>query len=138
FYGEAGNDTLIGGNQNDLLYGGDGNDTITDTGGTDSIDGGAGNDTLNGSYGDDTIQGGTGADTMDGGYDNDTYYVDNVGDIVNESADGIDSVYASVSFSLVSASAENLYLSGSALDGTGNGLNNIIVGTDAANTLEGN
>ena len=55
FFGEDGNDTLIGGAQDDFLNGG---------AGADSLDGGAGNDTLIGWTGRDTIVGGDGTDQV--------------------------------------------------------------------------
>jgi Ca2+-binding RTX toxin-like protein len=45
-YGQAGNDTLVGGAGSDILDGGDGNDILQGRGGADVITGGAGNDTL--------------------------------------------------------------------------------------------
>ena len=57
------------------------------------------------------MDGGTGADSMDGGFGNDTYIVDNVGDVAAEVAGGIDTVLASVSYTL-SANLENLTLTG--------------------------
>jgi S-layer protein len=64
-YGGAGNDTIISGGGADTLYGDAGNDTIT---GADTVAetlvGGAGNDTLDGDGGLDTMTGGTGSDTF--------------------------------------------------------------------------
>ena len=100
--------------------------------------GNAGNNTLYGQDGHDTIDGGLGADTMYGGVGNDTYYVDNTLDAVIETADeGIDTVISSVSYTL-GFEQENLVLSGkAALNGTGNALNNYIVGNTAVNILNG-
>lgn len=73
---------------------GSGKDTLT---GIENLVGSIHNDTLTGSAvantlegleGNDTLNGGLGADTMIGGDGNDTYYVDNIGDIVDESASG--------------------------------------------------
>jgi Ca2+-binding RTX toxin-like protein len=64
FFGEAGNDHLIGNVQNDILVGGSGNDTL---------EGGGGNDLLIGGLGKDMLNGGAGADLLVGGattYDN--------------------------------------------------------------------
>jgi Ca2+-binding RTX toxin-like protein len=55
FFGEDGNDTLIGGAQDDFLNGGAGNDLL---------DGGAGNDTLIGWTGRDTLVSGDGTDQV--------------------------------------------------------------------------
>ncbi len=51
----VGNDTLFGGEGDDILHGQRGNDTL---------DGGAGDDELYGELGNDTMQGGSGQDTM--------------------------------------------------------------------------
>jgi Ca2+-binding RTX toxin-like protein len=44
------------------------------------------NDTLFGSWGNDIIDGSLGADSMYGGGGNDIYYVDDIGDVINETA----------------------------------------------------
>lgn len=92
---------------------------------------------------------GAGADTMDGGDGNDTYIVDNVGDIVKENFDdalgGIDTVLASVSYSLAPGTfgnkgfgIENLTLTGSAnINATGNAKNNVLIGNGGNNILDG-
>ncbi len=88
--------------------------------------------------GDDTLSGGRGADTMIGGTGNDSYVVDNSHDVVVENpGEGIDSVQSSVTYTLA-ANVENLTLTGtSALNGTGNELDNTIVGNSGKNTLAG-
>jgi Ca2+-binding RTX toxin-like protein len=93
---------------------------------------------LDGGAGADVLDGGAGADTMIGGLGNDTYVVDNVGDVVSESLNqGIDLVQASVSFAL-GANVENLTLTGaSAINGSGNELDNAITGNSAVNELYG-
>ena len=55
FYGEKGNDTLIGGYGNDLLYGDQGNDSLLGGGGDDALFGGSGNDRLFGNDGNDFL-----------------------------------------------------------------------------------
>ena len=118
--------------------------------GNDSILGSAFDDTLLGYSGNDSINGGTGADTMLGGSGNDTYYVDNISDRVYETttisstlnAGGTDKVISSVSFSLAAykgvSFVEHLTLSGTAtINGTGNTLANKLIGTSAANVLNG-
>ena len=84
------------------------------------------------------LDGGTGADVMAGGAGGDIYVVDNVGDVVREFfGEGRDSVLASVSF-VLPEHVENLTLTGNAaINGTGNALDNILVGNDAANVLDG-
>ena len=93
---------------------------------------------LNGRGGNDTLNGGGGADTMAGGAGNDIYVVDNAGDVVTEALnEGTDTVQSSVSFTLGS-NVENLALSGAAgINGTGNGLDNVITGNSGNNTLSG-
>ncbi|MDR6756026.1 Ca2+-binding RTX toxin-like protein [Mycoplana sp. BE70] len=109
--------------------------------------GGNGNDTLIGNSVANVLNGGVGRDTMYGRKGNDTYYVNDPGDIVDESvsgSNGTDTVRSSISFSLantkaVKGSVENLTLLGSrALSGTGNALNNTIVGNSGSNVLSGN
>ncbi|WP_040261690.1 putative Ig domain-containing protein [Pseudomonas massiliensis] len=97
-------------------------------------------DTLVGSAYDDTLDGDLGADTLNGGDGKDVYIVDNPNDVVietNDAATQIDTVEASVSWTL-GANVEYLVLTGySAIDGTGNALRNFITGNDAANVLDG-
>ena len=56
--GGAGNDTLSGGNGNEILLGGEGNDTLYGYGGRDLLIGGLGSDQLYGGTGDDIVAGG--------------------------------------------------------------------------------
>ena len=100
------------------------------------------NNTIVGNSYANTLDGGTGADTLDGGAGNDTYIIDNVLDsIINEpvgtGAGYIDSVFASVTYTLPT-NIENLTLTGRAvIDGTGNDLANNILGNISANLLTG-
>ena len=146
-FGLAGNDTLNGLAGNDFLYGGAGNDILNGGAGDDLLDGGTGNDTLNGGdgndildggIGDDILDGGIGDDTMTGGAGNDVFTVDSILDLVVEGVDpGVDRVNSSISYTLV-ANVENLVLTGAAaINGTGNGLDNVITGNGADNTLDG-
>ncbi len=127
--GGKGNDTLIGGSGADTLDGGDGNDYLFGYNGNDILIGAAGNDTLNGGVGDDTMSGGLG---------DDSYYVDSSLDVVTENLnEGTDTVFSSITYTL-GANLENLTLTGtSALNGTGNALNNVIIGNSANNVLTG-
>ena len=121
------------------ITGTSGADTLNGTSGDDRILGLGGNDTLNGNAGNDFLDGGTGTDTMVGSTGDDTYVVDDPGDIVTESSStgGIDTVLSSVTRTLVT-NQENLTLTGTAaISGTGNTLNNILIGNVAANTLSG-
>ncbi len=76
---------------------------------------------------------------MIGGAGNDVYFVDDAGDVVNETTGlpaDIDRVESDVSF-VLGAGVENLDLNNNAPDGTGNDLANIINGNDAANQILG-
>ncbi len=97
-----------------------------------------GNDTLFGGFGNDTLDGGEGADAMTGGFGNDLYIVDNTNDTVTEKANqGIDTVQSKITYTL-GDNVENLTLTGTEeINGTGNALDNIIVGNSVKNTLTG-
>ncbi len=113
----------------DSLEGGEGNDTIQ---------GGLGADTLIGGEGDDVLDGGSGADSMAGGLGNDRYILGQAGDQVFEAAgEGEDTIEAAVTRTL-GADLEGLILTGSAdIDGTGNGLANLLIGNRGDNVLSG-
>ena len=96
------------------------------------------NNTLIGNKAHNVLDGGKGADKLMGGLGNDTYYVDNKGDKVTEEANaGTDTVISSISY-VLGANLENLTLSGkAAINGSGNGLNNSLLGNASANSLNG-
>jgi Ca2+-binding RTX toxin-like protein len=101
------------------------------------ITGNAAANVLKGGGGSDTLDGYGGADTLFGGTGDDEYWVDNVNDLVIEYAgEGDDWVSASVNYTL-GAHVERLALSGAAVFGTGNGLNNSITGNAVNNILSG-
>jgi len=156
--GLSGNDTYIAG-PGDVLVEmlGAGRDTLIFTGSTialpenienlkiNDIAGavGTGNELeniLSGNNGADTLDGGTNVDILAGGAGNDFYYVDNLHDLVMELGNsGNDTVASGVDYDLMQAwHVENLILTGSAINGFGNWLNNVVAGNDQSNLLDGN
>ena len=134
FTGTSDDNKISGGAVNDTLNGGDGKDWLLGNGG---------NDLLAGNGGDDTLDGGIGNDKMQGGAGNDTYVINAAGDSVNEeaNADTGDLVKSSITISLASGgflAIENVLLTGAtAINATGNGSTNDLIGNDAANVLNG-
>jgi Ca2+-binding RTX toxin-like protein len=111
------------------LIGGEGDDTLL---------GDVGADLLLGGDGADSLDGGGGLDTMAGGAGNDAYAVDDAADRVLETrTGGADTVYASVTWALGPHLEDLVLIGNAAIDGTGNGLRNVITGNDAANRLAG-
>ncbi len=111
--------------------------TLTGT----SIINGTGNELSNilmGNSAANQLDGGGNADTLKGGTGDDTYIVDHVGDIVTESFNaGIDAVNSSITYRLLN-NIENMNLTGTLeIDGTGNGLVNLITGNAAINKING-
>lgn len=108
--------------------------------GSVNLTGGTGNNTLLGGTGNDLLDGGTGNDHMEGGLGSDKYIVDSVNDqVIETSPQGgtVDTVVASVSFTL-GDNLEILELTGSSdLNGTGNSQGNIISGNAGNNILSG-
>ena len=87
---------------------------------------------------DNILTGNSGANTLAGGTGNDVYVVQNTTDVVMELAGaGTDRVQSSVTYTLA-ANVENLTLTGtSTINGTGNTLDNVLIGNSGANTLNG-
>ncbi|MEM0906492.1 MAG: calcium-binding protein [Pseudomonadota bacterium] len=122
------------------IISGAGEDTLTGTNGANRMEGGAGTDLIMGEAGNDTMDGGTDRDTMEGGLGDDTYFVDDTRDrAVENVGEGEDTVISTADFRLRD-NVENLTLDGLAVDdltGTGNGLDNTIIGDDGDNRLRG-
>ncbi|MEL7498946.1 MAG: CAP domain-containing protein [Planctomycetota bacterium] len=92
-YGQAGNDTLIGGSAADNIVGGVGDDTLRGNAGDDRIVGAAGNDTMFGDAGNDRMFGSADLNEIYGGADDDVIYGgDAIDTIFGEG--GIDQIYA--------------------------------------------
>lgn len=162
--GGLGADTLIGGLGDDIYKvdsasdviveaAGEGNDTVvasvnyalgageienlTLAGAARIGTGNAGNNVITGSTGDDTLDGGGGFDTLIGGAGDDLYLIDSSTDTITELAGGgIDSIVSSVDYALGNE-IENLTLTGNAHIGSGNALNNSLIGGSGADTLTG-
>ncbi len=162
--GGAGHDTLNGGAGFDIAAyteatagvtvslaiagaqstGGAGTDTLSgieDLAGSeygDQLTGSASGNYLFGGGGNDTLDGGLGADHLIGGLGDDIFIVDNAGDVISEYAgEGTDEVRTSLAY-VLGANLENLLLTGAeAIDGAGNGFDNVVAGNDAANQLSG-
>jgi len=163
--GGVGNDNLIGGLGNDTYIVDSNTDIVTEAAneGIDTVQSainwilganlenltltgsaainGTGNELNNiirGNSANNIINGGAGSDNLIGGLGNDIYIVDLSSDIVTEAANqGTDTVDSAISW-ILAANLENLTLTGSAaINGTGNGLNNIITGNSGNNTLTG-
>ena len=136
----AGCVTIIGTSSADTLDG-------TKAGVSVLIDGGDGNDAIHGSSKADVLSGGAGADKLyaNGGADvmrsgagNDTYYLDDTSQLVVESADeGHARVVIKADYTL-DGNVEDLTFAGTfGHRGTGNALNNTMVGGAGAGVLDG-
>ncbi|MGO4573062.1 calcium-binding protein [Microvirga sp. 2TAF3] len=105
-----------------------GNDVLTGTHGVDALFGGEGNDTL--ISGAETVR-------LEGGKGNDVYYVHSTSDIVVErSGGGHDTVISSENY-ILGRNVEDLVLTDNAIYGTGQELNNWVVGNARDNVLTG-
>ena len=141
-YGDSLPETKLDGNGNLKIF-------LSQSGYSYSVAGTNNNDHITTGGGNDTLNGGFGVNIMAGGKGDDIYIVDSTTDIITEldtTGSGTDTVQSSVTFSLVDTDGagtnggniEKLTLTeGAAIDGTGNGLSNIITGNGANNTLDG-
>jgi len=121
----------------------DSTDDVKGTSGNDILFGGIQGDLVFGYAGNDQLNGGTGVDTMWGGPGDDFYYVDVAGDAaIENSGEGFDVVWSSVSYSLRSGSSVEALSTSSweattAINLNGNSIGNDIYGNAGANKLDG-
>jgi len=156
-YGQGGDDVLIGGavaaGGTNQLWGGSGSDTVSYAGTTGAVHADLGVqagyvagtlvdqmnsiENLIGGSGDDVLVGDAGANVLAGKLGNDTYVIGAGDTIVEAAGEGTDTVRASIDYSL-GTNLENLVLTGTAnLNGTGNGLANVLTGNAGNNLLDG-
>lgn len=161
-FGRAGDDTLLGKAGTDTLRGGLGDDTYAIDGGdvivelafgrTDTVRSAQshtlGNNLENltltgilsvngtGNAKANVIKGNAAANTLEGRGGNDVYVTDGADVIVEALGEGVDLVESSGDITL-SANVENLVLTGTAVSGTGNALDNRLTGNAEGNTLDG-
>jgi Ca2+-binding RTX toxin-like protein len=112
------------------IIGNAGYNMLAGTAYSDNISGRAGDDTLNGSGGNDTLIGGSGSDS---------YVVDNLGVTIKEVANGgTDTIQTNLDTYALGANLENLTYTGSGtFTGTGNIIDNVIMGGSNNDTLDG-
>ncbi|HEX8258424.1 MAG TPA: hypothetical protein VF589_12405 [Allosphingosinicella sp.] len=121
----------------DYISGNAGSNHLRGGAGADRLFGRSEADRLSGDGGDDILDGGIGLDEMAGGAGDDLYVARETGDVATEAAEqGHDTVKATADYTL-GDHVEDLYLQGLAVRGTGNGLDNRVVGTNGGNVLEG-
>ena len=121
------------------VNGGSGNNVLAGDGGTNILTGGSGNDTLSGNGGNDTLDGGSGTDAMTGGAGDDVYVVNDAGDAVMElPGEGVDEVRTTLAAYTLGANVEKLTFTGAGVfAGTGNALDNTLIGGTGNDTLDG-
>jgi Ca2+-binding RTX toxin-like protein len=159
-------DRLFGNSSVNVLSGGLGNDFLDGKGGADTMIGGAGNDwyfvdstsdlvTENPGEGNDIVFASvdytigpnieslgrwlSGDNTVIGGAGNDWYFVDSTGDAVTENpGEGNDTVYTLVDYTIGPNIEELVLFEGAGnINGSGNNLNNVLVGNSGNNVLDG-
>ena len=159
------NDTISGGGGNDFYIIDSINDVVVESAsaGTDSVlantsgymlagnaevlifgnevGSGTGNslaNTLIGNASSNTLNGGEGNDSLIGGAGSDYYIIDSLSDMVLEGASaGIDSVLANVTGYTLSGNTDVLMLGNAIASGTGNSLDNFLIGNSISNSLFG-
>ncbi len=121
-FGDAGDDTLVGGRgadslqgggDNDMLAGNSGADDLHGGDGTDNIDGGTGRDFVAGDDGDDVIRGGADQDTLEGNDGEDIIRGDG-GDDCIRGGDGNDELFGDAGNDLMNGGNDDDLLDGGA------------------------
>ena len=136
-YASFNDDQLTGNSLDNWIEARDGADVVFGGGGRDQLLGGNGDDELNGEDDNDTLEGGAGVDHLDGGDGEDTVSYFNAGpglivDLAagtasNDGEGGADTL-ANIEYIFGSFFADSL---------TGDGIKNIIEGSQGADTLDG-
>ncbi len=123
-------------------FGNAANNVIHGNSGNNKLLGDAGDDKLFGEDGNDVLDGGKGNDELTGGRGNDTYILDSINDkVIEKAGEGTDTIVASLdAFNDLTKfkDVENLILAGKVLNGTGNELDNFVLGNAGKNSLVGN
>lgn len=129
---------ILGDNVENLVLVGPGAVNGTGNALDNTITGNAGNNALIGGAGNDVLDGGAGADSLIGGAGDDIYVIDaKLDTIVELGNQGSDEVRSYIAYTLADH-LENLTLMGQlAINGTGNALDNILIGNASINTLDG-
>ena len=119
---------MLAGNAEVLILG---NEVASGTGNSlaNTLIGNASNNTLNGGEGNDSLVGGAGSDY---------YIIDSLSDTIIEGVSvGIDSVLANITGYTLSGNTEVLMLGNAIASGTGNSLDNLLIGNSISNSLFG-
>lgn len=96
------------------------------------------NNRMSGGPANDTLDGQKGVDVLIGGLGDDTYIVDSPSDLVLEDAEsGTDAVVSSTTITTLNQNVEILSLKKGNINGTGNALDNVIIGSTSNNILSG-
>lgn len=143
----SGNDTVIGGDDDNGVNGNSGNDSLDGRGGDDDLTGGLGDDILSGGDGDDTfhIGRGHGYDRFDGGLGADTIVITAKGTVVGVAGlAGVETITAGTFTNVVlraTSAADLVDLSAVTLTGIkavqGGAGNDTITGSAGADRIEG-
>jgi len=102
-----------------------------------SVGGNSNDNSIVGNSNGNIIDGKLGADTMIGGLGDDTYYIDNAGDIVQESSDEGNDLVVSLLDLTLPANIERGEIRGNAITISGNSLDNTLIGNTRDNILRG-